>query len=206
MTGVNVTIEGLDGVFAGADAKMARYAAMALNRVAKSARADMAREVRRQVNLPASYVSPAGGRLVAVPSATPTHLQSAVRARSRPTSLARYVTSSRRGKGGGVNVQVAPGRVKFMRGAFLMKLRQGTVLTDTKHNLGLAIRLRPGQPIRNKKFFKAIGGGLALLYGPSVQQAIIANAGTGIAKDMSEKFLRDLEREFSRLVSVKGIL
>jgi len=206
MSGVEITIEGLEGFSASRDRnRTSRFAAMAINKAAKRGRTEAAQMIRRQVNLPAAYVAPTRGRLVAVPAATPKKLESYIRARSRPTSLARYVVSQTKGKRGGVTVQVAPGRARFMKGAFLMKLRRGKVLTDTQHNMGLAIRLRPGESVRNKKTMKMISGGLALLYGPSVQQAFISRSGSGVAKDLSDRILREAEREYLRLVDLKGV-
>jgi hypothetical protein len=130
--------------------------------------------------------------------------QARIRARFRPTSLARYAVTNLRTwkRGQPITVRVAPGRVKTLRRAFPQRLRAGTQMTDAKHNMGLAIRLKPGETPRNKKFFVAMKGGRWLMYAPSIQQAFISRSGAGVAKDTEHDVLRDLEREWMRLAKL----
>ena len=73
-----------------------------------------------------------------------------------------------------------------MNRAFLMNLRSG--------NLGLAVRLAPGERIDNKRRMVQMSNGLYLLYGPSVDQVF-----RSVAEDVSADAGDFLEQEFLRL-------
>lgn len=182
-----------------------RRAAMskAVNKITRDTRSTMAKKIRKAVNLPASYVSPSGGRLAVVQQASPGHLQGTIRARGRATSLARFASGATTKAGvSGVNVSVTPGSSRFLRRAFLIRLRSGSQLTDTQSNLGLAIRLRPGEKMRNKTQSVRMKNGLYLLYGPSVYQMVMNADGSGLAKDMEPEILADLSAEIIRLLEL----
>ena len=188
--------------FVGGLGRRSRFAAVqAVNRTAKAARTSIARKIRDQVALPAGYLTPGGRRLVVYRRATRARLEAVIRARSRPTSLARFITGAARpGRGQQVTVQVAHGRAVTLRRAFVIPLRQGTALTDTQRNLGLAIRLRPGERIVNKRRQVRHSRGLYLLYGPSVQQVFLDNEGRGVADDVAPATALQVEREYLRLM------
>lgn len=178
-----------------------RKAVMAINRTVQWARAQAAREMRRQVAFRASYLTGADGRLRIAKKAHGTDLEASIVGRQRATSLARFTTDrdpARARRRGGVNVEVKPGAAKFMKGAFLVRLRAGAVKTDTQHNLGLAIRLKPGQTLRNKKYATQLDRDVYILYGPSVDQVFRT-----VSDDMSPDALQYLEREFDRLRALK---
>jgi len=175
-------------------------AAQAINKVARDQRAEAARRITDQVNLPKSYVSPAGGRLVVSQQAQKESLEARITARGRPTSLARFSRGTP-GKAG-VTVEVKPGQTSFMRRAFLIRLPQGSTLTDSRFNLGLAIRLRPGERLQNKVRQVKLDKGLYLLYGPSVQQVFLNNEGKGVAADLADPTADYLEAEFTRLLAL----
>lgn len=174
-----------------------RTAAMrAVNRTGDRARTAAARSIGDQVAFPPGYLNPAQGRLVVSKKATSSDPEAIVTARTRPTMLARFVTSGSVGKPG-VTVEVAPGFAKFMRRAFLIRLPAGSGETETKGNMGLAIRLKPGEVIHNKRVMRQISGNLYLLYGVSVSQAF-ASVREDIGPD-TEDFLA---REFTRLMGL----
>lgn len=175
-------------------------AARAINKVARDQRAEAARRISDQINLPRSYVSPASGRLSVTQQATRSSLEARITARGRPTSLARYAKGSP-GRAG-VTLEVKPGQSNFLRRAFLIKLPQGSSQTDTRFNLGLAIRLRPGESLQNKAQQVQLSKGLYLLYGPSVQQVFLNNKGSGVADDLAEPTAERLEAEFNRLLEI----
>jgi hypothetical protein len=121
---------------------------------------------------------------------------------SRPTSLARFVTGSLKVGGtrkAGVSVEVEPGKVRRLPGAWLIRLRAGSESNlDTASNVGLAVRTKNGRTPPGYKPVK-IAPNVYLLYGPSVAQALFS-AGTqaGVAKDIEPKTLQFLEDEFWR--------
>ena len=179
-------------------AEIRRAAAIAVNRIARDGRALAAREIRDQVNLPAKYLTPAGGRLTVIQRATAANPTSVIRGRGRPTSLAQYVQGNPKPSVPGVYLEVAPGRVRFMSRAFLIRLRSGGELTDTKFNMGLAIRLRKGERLSNKTNFTKTKDGLYLMYGPSVDQVFLSNDGKGVAAEIAPDLVGRLQREFER--------
>jgi hypothetical protein len=97
---------------------------------------------------------------------------------------------------------VHPGRARFMKRAFLIKLRAGTDSIETRFNQGLAIRLKPGETLQNKKNVVQLKNGLYVLYGPSVSQVFLDNEGDGVAKDIEPSVLDELEDQFLRLLEV----
>ena len=175
-------------------------AVQAINKVARDQRTEAARRITDQINLPKSYVAPAGGRLTVSQQAQRTKLEAKITARGRPTSLARF-SKGAPGKAG-VSLEVKPGQSSYMRRAFLIRLPQGSTLTDSRFNLGLAIRLRPGERLQNKVRQVRLDKGLYLLYGPSVQQVFLDNEGKGVAADLADPTADYLEAEFARLLAL----
>lgn len=179
-----------------------RAALQAINKTADRIRTRAAAEIRKQVNFPATYLNPSAGRLTVAQRATGDRLEARIRARTRATSLARFSTGTV-GKAGGVSVEVAPGRSKFLRRAFLIRLRAGNANMDTRSNLGLAIRLREGETLSNKVKTIKMQKNLYLLYGPSVDQVFLASDEKhGVALDLAPEAVELMEREFMRLVEL----
>lgn len=180
-------------------------AARAINRTADRARTQADRRIREEVAFPASYLSPAQGRLSVTRRATPgagaDDLEAIITGRHRPTSLARFVVGSpqpgqkRRTP---LKVMVNPGHVVELERAFPVRLRSGN--TDTKNNIGIAIRLPEGQvPDRAYKPTK-LGRGLWLLYGPSIDQIF-----DDVAEDIGPETADFLGEEFLRQVNLGGL-
>lgn len=187
-----VAVQGLESLddLNSLPAQVRQKAQQAINTTARDTRAASAKEIREQVNFPARYLSGQSGRLSVTAKAKPQSLSATITGRDRPTSLARFASprdpaASRRN--GGVKVTVQPGSPQFMTGAFLMNLRNG--------NLGLAIRLKPGERVRNKKYARQIDKGLYLLYGPAINQIFAT-----VAEDQSPDAAEQLLREFNRLM------
>lgn len=199
-----VAVEGLTDLdfTKGSAEKIKRAASQAINTLTRDKRAKAARLIRGQVNLPARYVSPSGKGLYVSKKASPTNLEGVITARGRPTSLAQFLTSSPRPGRAGVTVEVQPGKARFMRRVFALRLPQGNTLTATKYNMGLAIRLRPGEKLANKTSAQRVSKGLYLLYGPSVDQVFRSLDGSGVANDLVSEIERDLEEEFLRLLEL----
>jgi hypothetical protein len=196
---VTVTAEALDGLAAYFQfaPDVARQAArMALNDVAGGAGLKLLREgMEDEVAFPTGYIDK--DKLFLKSKATDNRLTAVVGARNRATSLARFATpgqtpKSTRGKG--VTVQVHRGVTRTMASAFLVRLRSGVQLSDEVHNVGLAVRLKPGDVIHNKRQKSVqLGHNLYLLYGPSPEQVF-----QEVATEKTPAILDRVEGEFFR--------
>lgn len=195
-----VTVEGIESLkeFQNLGKDFDSILVRALNKVARDQRSEAAKRIGQQIKLPARFLSSRGQSLRVSKTATRGSLEARITARGRPFSLARF-TSAGGPSGAGVTVEVQPGRARYLRRAFLLRLPQGNQLTETRFNLGLAIRLRPGEKISNKVSQVQVSKNLYLLYGPSVQQVFLDSRGTGVAKDIEVPTAQALEREFLRL-------
>jgi hypothetical protein len=198
-------VEGLNNLqqFESLKADIEFTAVKAINGVLAESRTDAAARIRAEVNFSASYLNPSQKRLYVSRQAKRGQLEGAILARGRPTSLARFIQGGDPGSKQGVTVQVHPGKARFMKRAFLIKLRAGTADIETRFNRGLAIRLAKGETLRNKKNVVQLKNGLFVLYGPSVAQVFLDNAGEGVADDMTPSVLDNLESEFLRLLDVE---
>lgn len=198
-----LVIEGLDTLadLDKLDQNIVKSARIAVNHAATRGRTEMAKQVLSEVAFPRDYVSPRNKRLHVSKNATNDRLEATITARSRVTSLARFTKQDRvKGRGrSGARVEVAPGAVRFIPGAFLIRLRAGAADLDTKSNLGLAIRTPGGARPNNAYAPKRLGKGLWLLYGPSVSQMIFSERNQkGIATDLTPEITAQLEAEFWR--------
>lgn len=153
------------------------------------------REMQDQAKFPSGYLTK--DRLGITQKATDTNLQVKITARHRPTSLARFAQGQsfegvrRRGS---VRVQVGK-TTKTIRRAFFVRLRRGQDTSDG-FNLGLAIRLKPGERLKGRRLGGSgvqVAPNLYLLYGPSVDQ-VFRDAGP----DAIIRILPDIEKEYTR--------
>lgn len=202
---VEVTVRGLDSLKAYFEQlpEIAQEAAtLAVNDTAKYARRLSSKEIRDQVNFPRNYLGgDDGGRLAIVKRAKGNDTEAVIRGRDRPTSLTRFVSGSRTPGRRGVTVRVgANGGSKKMKRAFILGLRAGKILDDETFNVGLAIRLRKGERVENKRLmvqFSAGDSGLYLLYGPSVGQVfreVAERVQPSVGDKLEDEFLRQFER------------
>jgi hypothetical protein len=169
-----------------------RAAALALNQISeRDAMRILRTGIEEQTEFPPGYVAP---RIFVKRKAYNHRLETVLAARHRPTSLARFARGQAvGGRRGGVRVTVNPGSTRQLDRAFLIRLRAGKALTDENFNLGLAIRLKPGEKVQGKRVNKEFGGGLTLLYGPSVNQVMV-----DVADEQSPAILTALDNEFLR--------
>lgn len=188
-----IAVQGLKSLDSIGDipANIEMNAVRAINKTIERARSSAAREMRTQVAFTAGYLSGQSGRLSITRKARRGSLESVITGRHRPTSLARFASNARVSKVAGANVQVQPGLATFLPKAFFINLRSGN--TDTKNNVGLAIRLPDGK--RPSAAYKPtqLGRNLWLLYGPSVDQVlddVAAEISPGVAVDLEAEFLR----------------
>lgn len=192
LRGIAKDIEGLP--------KVSRQAArLSLNQtLERKGLPSIRREMESQVRFPAGYLKDKN-RLGITKKATDNDLQVAITGRARPTSLARFAqgqafdTPRRRGY---VSVRVnGGGGQKRIKRAFFVRLRRGRDTSDG-FNLGLAIRLRPGERIQGRRNAGSgiqIAPDLYLLYGPSVDQVFKDAGPTAVVR-----VLPDIEREYTR--------
>ena len=169
-------------------------AVRAANDSAKRARTVFRRRIREEIAFPPGYLE-RDDRL-RIDFATRAKLEARVYARGRATSLARFVRG-RPVRGQPVQVQVKPGSTRTIGRGFVINLRN--------NNRGLAIRLRPGEEVRGRRVKRIESGrlrGLALLYGPSVYQALLSEMNQGILPQEEDNLLRYFEREFDRQLAV----
>lgn len=184
-----------------------RAGTSATNDAAGHALALARRAVREELNLPQAYINDPD-KLTVAKRAGGVSSEAVVLANARPISLARFATSRTLGRqAGGTKVKVKrAGATRAMRKAFLMPLKQGAWDVDTKagvYNLGLALRLPPGEQIRNKRVAKKLPGqgNVWLLYGPSVHQSFrlhLSEIAEKTGDYFERRFLRQITRGLSR--------
>lgn len=176
-----------------------------INKIAGKYRKVGADRILTQINFPDNYLNPAQKRLFVAQRATTAKPEAIIRARGRPTSLARFVTGFTPGEKG-VNLSVKRGRNTRIKNAFMIKLPAGAGSIDTKFNMGLAIRLKKGETLENKRNVVRMSKGLYLLYGPSVDQVFLnatgGRAGQGVLTEMTPDLLDDMQDEFLRLLDI----
>lgn len=191
-----IAVQGLDNLPGDPSQRIAENAVKAINKTVERSKAAASREIRSQVAFSPSYLSRAD-RLGITKKATRSDLESIITGRHRPTSLAQFARGARVAgpRRTAVRVEVQPGIVRRLTGAFFINLRSGN--TDTKNNLGLAIRLPTGKiPDRAYKP-TLVGKNLWLLYGPSISQVF-----DDVANDLSPQAAEFLEGEFLRLMDL----
>lgn len=209
MKGFQVTLDGLEALIdiENLPKRTQMMASRAINKTLERARTRAAREMTDQLNFPTSYLRGKNSRLYVGRYSSETKLEGALAARTRPTSLARFVTGNKTPfKKGGVTAVVHNGKARYMKRAFIIKLKKGVELNEENFNLGLAVRLPAGA--RPSHAYKPVplGRGLWLLYGPSIQQAFIGqNPEKGVATQIKPEMAAYLEREFLRLMALEDI-
>lgn len=201
-----VAVEGISALrdYETLPANVVKAAYRAVNYAAGKEQTRARRQASEELNLPYSYFagSDSSGlaRLGVTARANAETLQAEITGRHKATSLARYVTSGSPASGSTpatpVKVTVARGRVQSSKRMFLLRLR-GAANTETTGNLGLAIRLKPGETVTGKYKQIKVGKGLYLLFGPSVDQAF-----ANIAENNLPLISDDMETEFLRLMKV----
>lgn len=200
MAGENfsVTIEGLRSIrdLESLPDKQRAIAARAINQVARNTRAKSSKLLRDQIAFGARYLSGKDGKIESSP-ANPGRLQARLSASSAPRSLARFVKGNPKGRGK-VRVEIAPGTLKGLPGAFMLNLNKGS------ENSLLAVRsaTRPKGAYRPRR----LGKSLWLLYGPSVSQALLHDDGrAGIWVEIEDDIANALEVEYLRQLKVEGV-
>ncbi len=202
---VESTFVGLDGLsdyYKAFPLRTKRAARLAINRViAREGMKAIQDEMYAQVNFPKNYLK--GDRLFVRQYAVESNLEGVILGRKRATSLARFAapgTPIGSRKGSSVTVQVNRGSSVHLRNAWLVRLRRGASMSEDQFNVGLAVRLKPGETINNKKSAHRswlVPGQVALLYGPSVNQVfddVAEKEGPEILNLVADEFFRQFDR------------
>lgn len=203
---ISSTFEGMDGLqdyFKVFPDRTKRALRLAINRtITREGMKLITEEMYDQVNFPRNYLK--GNRLFVKQYAKESNLEGVILGRKRATSLARFASpgtpiGSRPG-GSGVTVAVKRGSGVRMANAWLVRLRAGASLSEDQFNIGLAVRLKPGESLSGKySTHKSwlIPGVVALLYGPSVNQVfddVAESQGAEILDIAGTEFFRQFDR------------
>lgn len=175
---------------------------MAINDIAKGKGMKLIRtSMMAEVAFPGSYLN--GDRLQITQRATNSNPQAVITARKRATSLARFAsgTPSSTAKKG-VTVRVKKGKSVHLKSGWLVRLRAGASMSEDNYNIGLAVRLGPGEKLANKTTTHTswlVKGSVALLYGPSVNQ-VFSTVAEDVSRPIGEMVTTEYLRQMARLL------
>lgn len=176
----------------------AKASSLAINQVAqRSGMRTIQQEMMDQVAFPKDYLK--GDRLRVTRFATEANPEAVITGRKRATSLSRFAKGAVIGRAG-VSVEVKRGNVTALKRAWLVRLNKGASLSEDNYNVGLVVRIKPGEELRNKKYEHQswlVPGSVALLYGPSVDQVfrdVADQVSPAIANQVADEFFRQFER------------
>lgn len=145
----------------------------------------MRKDMRKEINFPQGYLE--GERLRVTKKARRGSIEAVITGRDRATSLARFAAgqtpATTRGKG--VTLTVKPGQKRHSKNLFMVNLRSG--------NVGVAVRLKPGESLKRSDNAVQLANDVYLLYGPSVDQVF-----RGVADDNMPNLLNKLSAQFRR--------
>lgn len=195
-----IAVEGLtnaESYFKAVPKAAATSASIAINQVLqRSGMALIRKTMTENIAFPKGYLS--GERLGVSQFAKPGKLEGVITGRGRATSLARFAQGQPIGKPG-ISVRVNNGGTKLLRAAWLVKLNKGASFSEDRYNIGLAVRVKPGDSIVGKNTAHSswlVKDSVALLYGPSVDQVfrnVADELALPIADMVAAEFYRQLE-------------
>lgn len=182
-----------------------RAASIALNQTTERTGMRLARtEMLRQIAFPTGYLAPP--RFSVTRKASPSNLLSVMSGQFTPTPLARFAgaqrsrfvtarTQHRKTPRPTIRVQIKPGHIVELPRAFFVNLKNG--------NVGIGIRLKPGEALLHTIGARVIASGplkgVALLYGPSVDQ-VFRTVAADITPDLLLALDAEFYRQFARMV------
>ncbi len=155
--------------------------------------------IQAQIAFPTGYLNDPS-KIRVSSHATNANLVASVSTRQRATSLARFAAAAYpQPKGTPLAVTVRPGHTETLKGAFLVRLRRGASVSEDNFNVGLAVRLKPGDSLRNVKSGRTVqlDKNLFLLYGPSIDQVfdeVAEEQSDAIGSEVASEFTRQLAR------------
>ena len=160
------------------------------------------RQMLDEIAFPSGYLN--ADRLRVTSLASDNKLEATITGRKRATSLARFVTGNPvvgSKRQGGISVRVQKGRTTYLKEAFLVRLRRGASLSEDNYNIGLAVRLKAGETLANKRSQHQawlVPNKVALLYGPSVDQ-VFAGVIEELRPVIGDEVAAEFHRQFVRL-------
>lgn len=190
-------LEDLQRYFAELPKVSRRAARLAINQVAQRGGMKLiVSEMMDEVSFPKGYLT--GDRLRIAKYASEGDLEATIVARKRATSLARFAANASIGGKGGVRVRVGKSSTN-LRNAWLVRLNRGASKTEDNYNVGLALRVGSDREVANKYSAHEswLAPGVALLYGPSVDQvfrSVAEDVAEPIGEQVADEFFRQLER------------
>lgn len=185
-------LRALESYFRDAPERAQRASVFAVNDAAEFGRTLSSSFIRKELNFTAGYLLE-DGRLQVIKRAAGNNLEAIVRGRDRPTMLSRFASGSKK-----------PGRpsrtprVRVLAGKGASPVKNSFFVPLNNGNVGLAVRLRPGQRIPGKNIMANTRGGIYVLYGPSVGQAA-RSAFPGVVDEVSDRLQTRFVHHFERL-------
>lgn len=171
-------------------------ARLAVNQVAdRQALPLIKQHMQAEVAFPKGYLNE--DRIGVTQRATNASLEATITGRHRATSLARFAPGQtpQSTRNNGVRVMVKPGQSQYLKKSWLVKLPAGS---GDNLNMGLAVRLKPGEVFANKHTLAGrLASNVFLLYGPSVDQVfrgVTDEASPEIGDMVGLEFLRQFTR------------
>jgi hypothetical protein len=191
-------IEDLEHLFESFPDKARQAMSIALNETARGPALKAAkRNIMAQINFPEGYLDT---RVEFKQAATPYKLEARIVGRDRPTSLARFTPA---GTPVGRAAVANRGLTVVVKRGSPQRIPQGFLVNLRNSNIGLAIRLKPGETVRGVQRFNPVRlfPNVYLLYGPSVDQ-VLTDVGDQIAEEVTSDVATEFHRQFARLTGL----
>lgn len=173
-------------------------AQLAVNDAARFGETLAVRRMMEEVEFTRGYLK--DGRFGVTKYASRNKLEAVLSGRDRGTSLARFAkTAVRYGRQAGVSIKVSAYKgAKKHDNAFFMRLNRGRSFNAENANTGLAVRVKEGTKLRQSRGAVDLGGGVYLLYGPSVNQ-VFKGVAADVVDDIGDKAQKEFDRQYLRL-------
>lgn len=189
-------LEEFEAAFAKAPEKAVQAARRAINAGAKRLATRASAQIRQDVAFKARELySPGNTGKITVDFASGAKLEARVRGADRPTLLSKFAVNAPRGKprrGLAPKVKVSPGNTVELERGFFVRFKNGTV--------GIAVRLKPGERLRNKKTagypLRRGDPNTYVLYSVEVDQAL-KMAGSDRLDEVADFIRAEFARQFN---------
>lgn len=198
---IDIQLRGLDSVekfYATMPERTEKALRLAVNAASLHGARMAKKQMIAEVNRTSAYIGNPknlNAKLAVVKTAKAGDLESIVQANHRAASLAGFSNSPVSFGKPRTPIRVRVGRSKTveLKRAFFIRLKRGATLSEDNYNLGIAMRLKPGEKVNNKNVHVSGNSRYAVLYGPSVEQMF-----NRITPEIADDVLAYAEREFLR--------